>query len=328
MAGLVGVWLGEFAKMGRGAASAADAGVGRRAQSEGESCKSKVGDGVVQEITTRTRDSSILLSDSEATPALSIGNVGQLAVDLLVSSSRARRVAYLDEPSVLPCAGNDAFGPDAVGDLALALEAYESPSHRLAFIQQRSPIITGMVVSFAKNVANFISSIEKDHVVILSSLDSGKRRIIDASSDMQVYYLSSYNEDGSDPKCENLGWKKLEEYDPSQQRWKCLASLVEGGHLSEDMTGDPEEMTINDYYSSLPFAALFSACKAKGLKVTCVLCYCSEGDNMPESFQLAEAACKLVAQGPEQFHGNGSNGWTIPLSWKSVYGPPPDLSIF
>ncbi|XP_052148859.1 uncharacterized protein LOC127767534 [Oryza glaberrima] len=67
MAGLVGVWLGEFAKMGRGAASAADAGVGRRAQSEGESCKSKVGDGVVQEITTRTRDSSILLSDSEAT---------------------------------------------------------------------------------------------------------------------------------------------------------------------------------------------------------------------------------------------------------------------
>ena len=37
------------------------------------------------------------------------------------------------------------------------------------------------MVSFAKNVANFISSIGKDHVVILSSLDSGKRRVIDAS---------------------------------------------------------------------------------------------------------------------------------------------------
>ncbi|XP_020395833.1 proteasome assembly chaperone 2-like [Zea mays] len=75
-------------------------------------------------------------------PALSIGNVGQLAVDLLISSSRARWVAYLDESSVLPCAGNDAFGPDAVGDLALALEAYESTSHKLAFIQQRSPVTT------------------------------------------------------------------------------------------------------------------------------------------------------------------------------------------
>ncbi|CAN6315675.1 unnamed protein product, partial [Urochloa humidicola] len=67
---------------------------------------------------------------------------------------------------------------------------------------------------------------------------------------------------------------------------------------------------------------------AKGLKVSCVLCYCSEGDNMPESFQLAEAVCKLLGHGPEKYHGNGSNGWTVPLSWKSVYGPPPDMSIF
>ncbi|TVU44837.1 hypothetical protein EJB05_04298, partial [Eragrostis curvula] len=261
-------------------------------------------------------------------PALSIGNVGQLAVDLLISSARTRRVAYLDEPSVLPCAGNDAFGPDAVGDLTLALEAYESASHGLAFVQQRSPVITGMMVSFAKNVANFARNIGKDHIIILSSLDSGKRRIIDASSGMQVYYLSSCNEDGSDPEYEKFGWKKLDGYDPCQRQWNCLASLVEGGKLSEDMIGDTDEMTINDYYASLPFAALFSACKAIGLKVSCVLCYCSEGDNMPESFQLAEAACKVVGHGPEKFHGNGSNGWTIPLSWKSVYGPPPDMSIF
>lgn len=78
---------------------------------------------------------------------------------------------------------------------------------------------------------------------------------------MQVYYLSSCNEDGSDPEYEKLGWKKLEEYDPSQKRWTCLASLVEGGGLSGDMDDDTDEMTINDYYASLPFAALFSACK-------------------------------------------------------------------
>jgi proteasome assembly chaperone 2 len=38
-----------------------------------------------------------------------------------------------------------------------------------------------MMVSFAKNVADFISSIGKNHIVIISSLDSGKRRVIDAS---------------------------------------------------------------------------------------------------------------------------------------------------
>ncbi|PNT76927.1 hypothetical protein BRADI_1g55751v3 [Brachypodium distachyon] len=57
-------------------------------------------------------------------PALSIGNVGTRRgpADTVVKGE-ARRVPYLDELSVLPCAGNDAFGPDAVGDLALALEA-------------------------------------------------------------------------------------------------------------------------------------------------------------------------------------------------------------
>lgn len=43
------------------------------------------------------------------------------------------------------------------------------------------------MVSFAKNVANFISSIGKDHVVILSSLDSGKRRVIDASRYLKYF---------------------------------------------------------------------------------------------------------------------------------------------
>lgn len=26
--------------------------------------------------------------------------------------------------------------------------------------------------------------------------------------------------------------------------------------------------------------------------------------------------------------GNGSGGWVIPFSWQTVYGPPPDMSIF
>lgn len=43
--------------------------------------------------------------------------------------------------------------------------------------------------------------------------------------------------------------------------------------------------------------------QAKGLKVTCLLCYCSEGDNIPDAFHLAEAACKLLRLSPENFHG-------------------------
>jgi len=69
-----------------------------------------------------TNSYSLFLSIEQ--PALSIGNVGQLAIDLLVSSSGAKRVAFLDEPSVLPCVGNDAYGPIPEGDLALPLEGF------------------------------------------------------------------------------------------------------------------------------------------------------------------------------------------------------------
>jgi len=43
--------------------------------------------------------------------------------------------------------------------------------------------------------------------------------------------------------------------------------------------------------------------QAKGIKVTCLLCYCSEGDNTPEAFSLAEATSKLLGLSIDNSHG-------------------------
>lgn len=43
--------------------------------------------------------------------------------------------------------------------------------------------------------------------------------------------------------------------------------------------------------------------QAKGLKVTCLLCYCSEGDNIADAFQLAEATSKILKLNPDSFQG-------------------------
>lgn len=261
-------------------------------------------------------------------PALSIGNVGQLAVDLLVSSTRAERIGYLDDPYILPCVGNNAYGPIPCGDLALPLEAYDSPANALTLVQQRSPVVQGMMIEFAKNLADFAVASGKKHIVVLSGLDFGRWQRIDMSSGLQTYYLSSTNSDGTDEYCEQLGWKRLQEYNPAQRSWKYLSALAEGNPLEENRLPFEDELEEEDYYPSLPFAALFSCFKAKGLKVTCLLCYCSEGDNIPDAFHLAEAACKLLRLSPENFHGDEGSKWLIPFSWKTVYGPPPDMSIF
>lgn len=261
-------------------------------------------------------------------PALSIGNVGQLAVDLLIASTRAERIGFLDDPNVLPCVGNDAYWPSPQGELALPLEAYDSSSNGLSFVQQRSPVVKGMMVEYAKNLADFAATCGKKHVVVLSSLDFGRWQTIDMSSGLQIYYLSSSSMDGTDDDCERLGWKRLQEYSPTQRRWKYLSDLAEGNAGQEDSLLFEDELQDEDYFPSLPFAAMFSCFKAKGLKVTCLLCYCSEGDNIPDSFQLAEAASKLVGLNNNNVQGSEGGKWTIPFSWHSVYGPPPDMSLF
>ncbi|KAK4405239.1 Proteasome assembly chaperone 2, partial [Sesamum angolense] len=180
-------------------------------------------------------------------PALSIGNVGQLAVDLLISSLKAEKIGYLDEPNVLPCVGNDAYSPSPLGKLALPVEAYESSSSAMTLVQQRSPVVKGTMIEYAKNVASFAAANGKNHVIILSSLDFGRWKNIDMSSGLQIYYLSSSNVDGTDADCETLGWNRLQDYDPAQRTWKYLNTLAEQGSVpDEDFSF--EELEDEDYY--------------------------------------------------------------------------------
>ncbi|CAI9104425.1 OLC1v1003093C1 [Oldenlandia corymbosa var. corymbosa] len=261
-------------------------------------------------------------------PALSVGNVGQLAVDLLISSLRAERIGYLDDPNVLPGVGNNAYSPSPPGDLTLPLEVYCSKPHGLALIQQRSPVIKGSMIDFAKNLAKFAAANQKKHVIILSSLDFMQWKNIDMSSGLQqIYYLSSSNIDGTDDDCEKRGMKRLPEYNPSNWRWEYLHSIGEK-NPAEDHDFPFEDLGEEDYYPSLPFAALFSCFKAQGIKATCIFCYCSEGDNTPHAFSVAGAASRILNLGLEDVQGETNSRWIVPFSWKSVYGPPADAALF
>eukprot|EP01018_Ginkgo_biloba_P002857 Gb_26125 [translate_table: standard] len=187
----------------------------------------------------------------------------------------------------------------------------------------------GMMIKFAKSLSSWAYAAGKKEILIVSSLDSGKRPRCDVTSS-QIHYISTANADGMDEKCEKLGWKKLEQFVPSQKGWQYLDSQSAEGSAEDDSFSLEDELTDEDYFPSMPFASLFSTFKAKGLKVTCIFCFCSEGDNIPDAFLLAEAVHTFlgihVRVSPPL--GNGNTGWTIPLSWKTVYGPPPDMSMF
>ena len=55
------------------------------------------------------------------------GNVGELAIDVLIASLGATRVATLGHEDVLPCIGNDPYDMSSPGSLCTSLELFELP---------------------------------------------------------------------------------------------------------------------------------------------------------------------------------------------------------
>ena len=84
----------------------------------------------------------------------SMGNVSQLALDSLISSSmtlpdqheenaRIRRIGYLDSAHIIPVLGHECFNrnmQDDASDICVGLELYRSPAHKITLCQQRSVV--------------------------------------------------------------------------------------------------------------------------------------------------------------------------------------------
>uniref|UniRef100_A0A671MJX1 Proteasome assembly chaperone 2 n=1 Tax=Sinocyclocheilus anshuiensis TaxID=1608454 RepID=A0A671MJX1_9TELE len=72
-------------------------------------------------------------------PAVSVGNVGQLAVDLLISTLNMPRVGYFHTDCLTAMAGNSPYAASA--QLSTGAEVYSHRDLKLAVLQIRTPII-------------------------------------------------------------------------------------------------------------------------------------------------------------------------------------------
>lgn len=143
---------------------------------------------------------------------MTLGNVGQLALDLLVSMLRLPRQACLSSHNVLPCLGYDAFAPasrsqpDQATHLVTALELYQLGD--FALLQQRAPAAKGRQQAYAQELAAWIVSMGFQRVVLLGSLDAAHR--LDAHID-SVPAVHALSEDAAmAQQCQQLGIASLQ----------------------------------------------------------------------------------------------------------------------
>lgn len=225
-------------------------------------------------------------------PSIAVGNVGQLACDLLISSLDMRKIATVYSPAFIPVLGYDPYDLNS-STLSGSCELYQSAAKRLIVLQLRAPLVFKYARAFlAEIVETFKEKNINDIIVLASSFAHEKKHILTspfryAASDSCPYRTTA----------KNLKWVEHELVDNRMQ--------IHGGGFA---------------------SILYETCKEKGLPSLVLYKYCSEGDNIPDAYDMILQLKSILPK----LHGEKSDSLQLiqPVSWKLLFGRPPPQDIY
>lgn len=134
-------------------------------------------------------------------PSVSVGNVGQLTIDLLITTYNFKKVATFWHPGIIPTVGADPFDDDN-SELCTACELYANEDLKIATLQLRSSIEFNLALSFFREFKAFVTSSKFGRIFILTS--SFAHLLNDPTA--IYYYLSN---DGNQTILEQMEFKLL-----------------------------------------------------------------------------------------------------------------------
>lgn len=242
-------------------------------------------------------------------PAVAVGNVGQLAVDLLVSTLNMSRVGFVHTDCLIPMAGNNPYATckEDAEELHTPAEVYTAAELKLAVLQIRAPIIRNKSKRFRQLLVSWIKSSGFSRTVVLSSSHAYQRDDQQLQGTPMRYLMTPSLLKGSAEALRELGWTEMERspaYPGLTDSDVELRLSIPGGGITKGLYTD--------------------SC-AEDLPLAVLLLFCSEGDNIPDAFTLINHLNDWLhlLDNP----GAGSNKWKIPTSWSLLFGSgiPPAL---
>lgn len=231
---------------------------------------------------TITKNATLIVS----TPC--IGNVSQLAMDIIIETSSAIRIAHLHSKKLIPFVGVHPY--THISGVAFALELYHIPNTAIFLIQQRSPAAPGLQKEYADQLADSINSFEFSSVLVLSSLDGSFRRDAQLTGSQLRYWVpqpqSSENTIQSRiiAECEDVLALENEFLDGISIQEKVLPPWTILHSLSR-------------YSSDISVAAL--------------LMFVLEGNNFSEAMNLIDCTAKIVPELRRAGVGEDLSSWNM-----------------
>ncbi|XP_077983382.1 proteasome assembly chaperone 2-like [Glandiceps talaboti] len=254
-------------------------------------------------------------------PSVSVGNVGQLSVDLLVTTLELVKVGYIHTDCVLPVCGNDAFSQsrDTQGSLVTTTEVYFSEEKKLVVVQQRAPYVKGKQKEYCERLIEWIQSYHFDKVLLLTS-SYAHERVDSQLQGTPLRYIATpvlQQTCGSILKDE-LKWFQLEK---RESVW---------GKAAEDSKQEIPEEAKNIFIPGGGIARrlFIQGCK-DNIPLAVVLVFCAEGNNVPDAMILASSINEWLKLLPSiQSSTTSTQQWKIPNSWNLLFGSSFDKTIY
>lgn len=236
---------------------------------------------------------------------VSIGNIGQLATDLLISSfSETKKAGYLISDLVQPIVGHDPFVQNS-SELSLSCELYENKNLKIVILQQRAPLFKGKRNQYVQLLTDFIQKENFKESICLTS-SNAYERLDSQLTGLQCRYLASNTKLSTIN--ESLNWKLLEkrtDHNNNTNEKEQLASFIPGGGIAQKFYKMSQEKDLVSYV---------------------LIVFAHEGNNIPESIQLVNYLNEwknYIAQ-PS---ASKQTPWRIPISWKYLFGQSIDPSV-
>lgn len=277
--------------------------------------------------------SSILL-----VPAVSVANVPQLAVDLLIHSLGLQLVGRLCDEFVYPFAGprdvpsiplSTNNSPESTG-ISTAIEVYNSPELNLTVIQLRSPTLPNCRRIFTqKTLAPFIDQFQFSETVVAGSSNAALSEVVPAPR-FKLFHQTS----GDAPALVDSLSERLSSLSIDNELGNSIVSDV-----PKSVSELPESGFTLEALAEISSLSIIPKDKSATTgsnsellaKVCAAVLFVYEGDNFFDAHEFADRLGSILGLNVAQIKAQlphpkdkkrvaAEPKWIEPLSWQGVYG--------
>ncbi|KAJ2954815.1 hypothetical protein O0L34_g3126 [Tuta absoluta] len=227
-------------------------------------------------------------------PSVAVGNVGQLACDLLISSLGMSKLASVYSSALIPIIGYDPYDLSSE-KLSSCCEIYTSNAKNLAVLQIRAPLIYKTAKSFLEEVLAVFKQKQIKEVIILTSSFAHEKKHIPTSSFRYVANVLCLHKSAIN----KAGWMEHDNFDAGTS-----LKIFGGGFAT----------------------LLYHIATENNFPCLILLKYCSEGDNIPDAYEMIHELNRVLPL----FEDNTDLDSQLiqPVSWSMFFGGPPPQDIY